>query len=124
MSKYEIMFIVKATQEASDITASAEAMKAIITDNKSKVAEFKELGEKYHKTPVQVIIRWHLDMGYICLIKSQTKSRISENFAVFDFHIDEGDMKRISELEENRFFTKEMRKQFEPTLLAAKPTYE
>ena len=46
MTKYEIMFIVKATQESENVANTAEAMKKIITDNKSKVLEFKELGEK------------------------------------------------------------------------------
>lgn len=46
MTKYEIMFIVKATQESENVASTAEAMKNIITDNKSKVLEFKELGEK------------------------------------------------------------------------------
>ena len=46
MTKYEIMFIVKATQESEKVAATAEAMKKIIIDNKSNVVEFKELGEK------------------------------------------------------------------------------
>ncbi len=46
MKKYEIMFIVKSTQESNDIKTSAEFMKNIITDNKGKVVEFNELGEK------------------------------------------------------------------------------
>lgn len=46
MTKYEIMFIVKATQESEKITATADAMKKIITDNKSNVVEFKEMGER------------------------------------------------------------------------------
>ena len=41
MSKYEIMFIVKATQESSDVAKTADAMKAIISDNKSKVLDVK-----------------------------------------------------------------------------------
>ena len=53
MNKYEIMFIVKATQESSDVKATADAMQAIITDNKSKVAEFKELGEKKLAYPIK-----------------------------------------------------------------------
>ena len=46
MTKYEIMFIVKATQESEKITATRDAMKKIITDNKSNVVEFKEMGER------------------------------------------------------------------------------
>lgn len=46
MKKYEIMFIVKSTNESDEIKKNAEAMKKIITDNKGKVVEFNELGEK------------------------------------------------------------------------------
>ena len=46
MKKYEIMFIVKSTNESDEIKASAEFMKNIITENKGKVVEFNELGEK------------------------------------------------------------------------------
>ncbi|MCR5788236.1 MAG: 30S ribosomal protein S6 [Bacilli bacterium] len=74
MSKYEIMFIVKATQEASDINASAEAMKAIITDNKSKVAEFKELGEKKLAYPIKKEINGY----YFVMQVEATHDAISE----------------------------------------------
>ncbi len=46
MTKYEIMFIVKATQEKESVDATAKALEKVITGNKSKVLEFKELGEK------------------------------------------------------------------------------
>jgi small subunit ribosomal protein S6 len=46
MRNYEIMFIVKATMESDQVKAAAETAKKIITDNKSKVVDFKELGEK------------------------------------------------------------------------------
>lgn len=46
MKKYEVMFIVKSANESNEIKAAAEAMKQIITDNKGKVVEFNELGEK------------------------------------------------------------------------------
>lgn len=46
MRKYEVMFIVKSTQESDDIKKTAEAIKKIVTDNKGKVVEFNELGEK------------------------------------------------------------------------------
>ena len=46
MKKYEVMFIVKSAQESDEIKKTAEAMKKIVTDNKGKVVEFNELGEK------------------------------------------------------------------------------
>ena len=52
MRNYEIMFIVKSTMESDQIKASAEAMKKIITDYKSKIVEFKELGEKKLAYPI------------------------------------------------------------------------
>jgi small subunit ribosomal protein S6 len=46
MKKYEVMFIVKSTKDSEEIKKTADDMKKIITDNKSKVVEFNELGEK------------------------------------------------------------------------------
>ena len=46
MKKYEIMFIVKATQESADIKKTAENAKKILTAEKANVSEMKELGEK------------------------------------------------------------------------------
>ena len=53
MKKYEIMFIVKATMEADAIKASAAEMQKLITDNKGKVVEFKEMGEKKLAYPIK-----------------------------------------------------------------------
>lgn len=52
MRNYEIIFIVKSTMESDQIKNAAEAMKKIITDYKSKVVEFKELGEKKLAYPI------------------------------------------------------------------------
>lgn len=53
MKKYEIMFIVKATMEADAIKTSTENMQKLITDNKAKVLDFKELGEKKLAYPIK-----------------------------------------------------------------------
>lgn len=74
MNKYEIMFIVKATQESSDVAKTADAMKAIITDNKSKVVEVKELGEKKLAYP----IKKELNGYYYVLNVEATHEAISE----------------------------------------------
>ncbi|MBE6161683.1 MAG: 30S ribosomal protein S6 [Firmicutes bacterium] len=52
MKKYEIMFIVKSTMESDDIKKTADNFQKIITDYKSKVVEFKELGEKKLAYPI------------------------------------------------------------------------
>ena len=74
MEKYEIMFIVKATQESSEIAKTADAMKAIITDNKSKVADFKDLGEKKLAYPIKKEINGY----YYVMTVEATHEAVSE----------------------------------------------
>jgi len=57
------------------------------------------LAKKYGKTPAQLILRWHVQLGSVPLCKSVTPARIRENIAIFDFRIDADDMERIAELE-------------------------
>ena len=64
---------------------------------------FVELGKKYNKTPVQIILRWHIDYGYIPLPKSCNPQHIKENFEIFDFKLTEEEMKKISELPQKRY---------------------
>lgn len=53
MNKYEMMFIVKATMESDKVKAAADMLQKIVTDAKSKVVEFKELGEKKLAYPIK-----------------------------------------------------------------------
>lgn len=53
MNKYEIMFIVKATEESANIKKTAENTKTILAQEKANVIEFKELGEKKLAYPIK-----------------------------------------------------------------------
>jgi 2,5-diketo-D-gluconate reductase A len=48
---------------------------------------------------VQVVLRWHIQLGHIVFPKSTTSSRIKENFQLFDFELDSGDMDKITGLD-------------------------
>jgi 2,5-diketo-D-gluconate reductase A len=54
------------------------------------------------KTPAQVVIRWHLQLGNVVIPKSVTPPRIEENFDVFDFALGEAEMTAIAALDEDR----------------------
>lgn len=58
-----------------------------------------DLANKYEKSVAQLIIRWHLQKGYLPLPKSVSPSRIKENINVFDFEISEDDMNLISNVD-------------------------
>ena len=66
-----------------------------------ELPELKEIGEKYGKTPAQVILRWHLQRGMIVIPKSTHIERMEENFNVFDFELTVDDMKAIAKLDKN-----------------------
>jgi 2,5-diketo-D-gluconate reductase A len=50
------------------------------------------------KTPAQVTLRWHIQRGDVVFPKSVTRSRVEENFDIFDFELDEPAMTAISAL--------------------------
>ena len=53
MTKYEIMFIVKATMEEADIKKCADDIQKLINIKPSKVIEFKEMGRKKLAYPIK-----------------------------------------------------------------------
>ncbi len=61
--------------------------------------EIGEVAEKLGRTPAQVVLRWHIQHGYIVFPKSVTPERIRENFELFDFELDADDMSRIDSLD-------------------------
>ena len=58
-----------------------------------------EIGRKYHKSAVQVILRWHIQNGFIAIPKSTSKKHIDENFNIFDFELSQEDMQKIEKLD-------------------------
>ncbi|MEX1657607.1 aldo/keto reductase [Streptomyces pseudovenezuelae] len=60
------------------------------------------IARKHDRTPAQIVLRWHLQLGNVVIPKSVTPSRIKENIEVFDFSLDTEDLAAISALNEDR----------------------
>ena len=60
----------------------------------------RELAEKYGKSPAQIILRWHLQAGFVVIPGSSNPEHIAENYDIFDFELTDGEMQRIRELDQ------------------------
>ena len=80
----------------------------IVTESWGPIGQGKGLLEDEHiqgvaqakgRTPAQVVLRWHLQLGLVVIPKSVTPSRIAENIALFDFELDDDDMAAIAQVD-------------------------
>lgn len=60
-----------------------------------------KIGNKYHKTTAQVMLRWALQRDIVCIPKTVSKERMIENFNIFDFNLANEDMEQIKLLDKN-----------------------
>ncbi|BDI23659.1 aldo/keto reductase [Herbiconiux sp. L3-i23] len=58
-----------------------------------------EIAAKHDRSPAQVVIRWHIELGNVVIPKSVTPDRIASNFDVFDFALDSDDLAKIATLD-------------------------
>ena len=57
------------------------------------------VARKHERTPAQVVLRWHLQVGNVVIPKSVTPARIRENIDVFGFELDADDLSAIAGLD-------------------------
>lgn len=62
------------------------------------------IASQHNKTPYQVLLRWQLQSGNIAIPGSTNEAHIEENYAVFDFELNDAEMQRIDALDQNRRF--------------------
>ena len=73
---------------------------------------FTKLAQKYGKTNVQIILRWHIQEGNSVFPKTTNLQHMSENFDIFDFELSAEDMAEIAKLNNGkRYFTDTLEQQ-------------
>ena len=63
---------------------------------------FTELANKYNKSNVQIILRWHIQSGHIVIPGATKEEHIKSNIDIFDFELTDEEMKKIAELDKNK----------------------
>jgi 2,5-diketo-D-gluconate reductase A len=58
-----------------------------------------EIAERYGRTPAQVVLRWHLDLGLTAVPKSGDPTRLAQNLDIFDFELSADEVAAISALD-------------------------
>lgn len=61
-----------------------------------------DLARQHGKTPAQVVLRWHVQSGFVVIPKSVNPQRIQENIDLFDFELSPAEMSAIEALDEGR----------------------
>ncbi|HEY1523333.1 MAG TPA: aldo/keto reductase [Solirubrobacteraceae bacterium] len=59
----------------------------------------KEIAAQHGRTPAQVVLRWHIQIGNVAIPRSVTPSRIEENFQLFDFTLSDDEVRAIDALD-------------------------
>jgi 2,5-diketo-D-gluconate reductase A len=58
-----------------------------------------QIAQQHTRTPAQVVLRWHTQMGYIPVPKSSNPERLEDNLNIFDFALSSSDMQALSALQ-------------------------
>ncbi|MDR2910824.1 MAG: aldo/keto reductase [Bacteroidales bacterium] len=79
-----------------------EAWSPIMRGEVNRIPLLKSMAVKYGKTPVQIVLRWDIQKGVVTIPKSSDPERICTNADIFDFEINDEDMKKIDSLDKSK----------------------
>ena len=57
------------------------------------------IANDHGRSPAQVVLRWHIQLGLVAIPRSSNAGRIAENINIFDFELTEQEMNKISALD-------------------------
>ncbi len=86
---------------------AAHAERGIVTEAWAPLAKggllddpvIQGIAARVERTPAQVILRWHLQLGTVVIPKSSNPTRIRENLDILTFELSEGDMDAMATLD-------------------------
>lgn len=77
------------------IAVEAYTPVARFDDRLMRLPLLKRIGDKYGKSIIQVVLRWHIQNGVIPVVRTLNKKHQKENLDIFDFELTEEEMKAI-----------------------------
>jgi 2,5-diketo-D-gluconate reductase A len=83
----------------TDHDIATEAWSPLAQGDLLEDGTIETIAAHHDRTPAQVILRWHLQVGNVVIPKSSTPPRIRENFDIFDFELSEDDMAALERLD-------------------------
>lgn len=86
-------------REHADLGIVTEAWSPLARGRVLADPTIAEIAAAHGRTPAQVVLRWHLQLGNVVIPKSVTPSRIEENFDVFDFQLSAAELTAIEALD-------------------------
>ncbi|TFF99872.1 MAG: aldo/keto reductase [Promethearchaeota archaeon] len=78
-----------------------EAYSPLTKGKKLSNKTIRQVSEKYEKTPAQLLLRWLIEHKIIGIPRSNNKEHITDNASIFDFSIENEDIERLNNLNEN-----------------------
>jgi diketogulonate reductase-like aldo/keto reductase len=58
----------------------------------------RAIAERHHRSPAQIVLRWHLEQGVVAIPRSSDPTRIAENIAITDFTLTPAERAAIASL--------------------------
>ena len=83
----------------ADKAIATEAWSPLARGQMSETDSIQAIAHNHGKTPAQVILRWHIQLGNLVIPKSSNPARLAENLDVFDFSLTTEEMAAIDSLE-------------------------
>ena len=77
------------------VTESWSPLRGVIENVPQEIAA---IAEAHGKTPAQVVLRWHIQLGLVVIPRSSKAERIRENIDIFDFELSADEVEAISAL--------------------------